>query len=159
MINVPEVAAAPAWYTAIGFTEVGRVGDEHGLNWAIVSFGQARIMLNVHTTTGRQPVSLWFYTDQVDELYKLFKVRQLDAARAAAIGGTPSAPIIEFVEEIHGSSPIPNLTNPPASIPPHQSPPHQSPLHQSPIPNPQSPSEALMTRFHRHGPQRLASQE
>jgi hypothetical protein len=101
MINVPDVAAALAWYTAIGFTEVGRFGDEHGLNWAMVSLGHARIMLNMHGTTGRQPVSLWLYTDQVEELYKLFKARQLDAAHAAATGGTPSGPILEFVEEIY----------------------------------------------------------
>ncbi len=101
MIDVPDIAETLAWYVSIGFTEIGRFGDEQGLNWGMVKLGQAVIMLNMHGTKGRQSASLWFYTDQVDELYRLFKARQLDAAQAAASGGRPSGFAIEFVEEIY----------------------------------------------------------
>jgi len=77
MINVPDVAAALEWYVSIGFTEVGRFADEGTANWGLVRFGSAEVMLSMHDTNGRQPVSLWFYTKHVDELYALFKARQM----------------------------------------------------------------------------------
>ena len=50
---------------------------------------------------GRQPVSLWFYTDQVDALYKLFKARQLEAARAALDGTPLDSPVAEITQDIY----------------------------------------------------------
>ncbi|MGH9160188.1 MAG: ankyrin repeat domain-containing protein [Vicinamibacteraceae bacterium] len=77
MILVPDVAATLDWYVSIGFTELGRVGDDGRVNWGIVRFGDAEIMLSVNGTKGQQHVSLWLYTDKVDALYQLFKARQL----------------------------------------------------------------------------------
>jgi hypothetical protein len=44
-------------------------------------------------------VRLWFYTDKVEELYGLFKARQLEVARAALAG--KQANEFEFVEDIY----------------------------------------------------------
>jgi hypothetical protein len=44
-------------------------------------------------------VRLWFYTDKVDELYGLFKGRQLEVAQAALSG--KQADGFEFVEDIY----------------------------------------------------------
>lgn len=99
MINVPDVAATLDWYVSIGFTEVGRVADGGLVNWGMVRLGGAELMLNMHGRKGDQTASLWFLTDQVDQLYKLFKARQLEAAQAALAGGGESA--LEFVAEIY----------------------------------------------------------
>ena len=79
MILVPDVAAAIAWYTSIGFAEAGRVGEGGVVNWGMVQFGDARIMLSMNGRKALQPVSLWIYTTDVDALYALFKARQLAA--------------------------------------------------------------------------------
>ena len=71
------------------------------VNWGIVQYGEARVMLNMHGTKGRQPVSLWFYTDKVDELYELFKSRGFAAAQAALAGQAPEQPGIEFVVHLY----------------------------------------------------------
>ena len=83
-LNVPDIAATLDWYTAIGFTEVGRYEDGGVVNWGMLSFGNAEIMLGmqmlgIQGSAGRQDVSLWLYTDKVDELYRLLKSRQLSA--------------------------------------------------------------------------------
>jgi ankyrin repeat protein len=101
MLNVPDVAAALEWYKAVGFTELGRYGEQGVVNWGMVRFGGAEIMLNMHGKKGEQPVSLWLYTDRVDELYALFKARQLDAAQAGLAGNAGERFPIAFVEEIY----------------------------------------------------------
>jgi uncharacterized glyoxalase superfamily protein PhnB len=65
----------------------------------MVSFGHAELMLNMHGKPGRHDVSLWFYTDKVDDLYQLLKARQLAAAQAF-LAGEPSRNGIEFEQDI-----------------------------------------------------------
>jgi len=99
-VLVPDVAQTLDWYTSIGFTEVARYGDDGLVNFGIVSFGQAEVMLNMHGKAGAHDASLWFYTDQVDSLYQLLKSRQLEAARAA-LGDEPGGNAgIEFAQDI-----------------------------------------------------------
>jgi len=101
MLSVPDVAAALDWYVSIGFTELGRVGDNGVVNWGIVRFGGAEVMLTLHGQPQKQPVSLWFYTDQVDALYQLFKARQVDAANAGLDGKPVNPPAIEITQDIY----------------------------------------------------------
>lgn len=98
MIYVPDVAAALRWYTSIGFKEIARYGDGDFVNFGIVSFGKAEIMLNMNGRRGEHDASLWLYTDKVDDLYQLLKSRQIAAARAGATGGIEG---IDFVEHIN----------------------------------------------------------
>ena len=84
-INVPDVAQALEWYRSIGFKELNRWEDDGLVNFGIVSFGKAELMLNMHGKAGDHDVSLWFYTDQVDSLYQLFKSQQLEAAQPAIV--------------------------------------------------------------------------
>jgi ankyrin repeat protein/uncharacterized glyoxalase superfamily protein PhnB len=95
MIYVPDVAAALDWYASIGFKEIARYADNGLVNFGMVSFGKAEIMLNMHGKRGEHDVSLWFYTDKVDELYQLLKSRQIDAA---STGGNEG---IDFIEHIN----------------------------------------------------------
>ena len=101
MINVPDVARTLDWYKALGFKEVARNEDDGLANWGMLSFGKAELMLNMHGKLGTHDVSLWFYTNQVDNLYQLLKSRQLEAAQAALAGQSPDHPGIEFVQHIY----------------------------------------------------------
>lgn len=103
MIMVPDIAKALAWYVSIGFTELARFGEDGVLNFAMVSFGRAEIMLNIHGTPGRKPVSLWFYTDRIDELYRVLQARQFAAAQAALAGDTSAyeSQAVEFIEDLY----------------------------------------------------------
>ena len=100
MIMVPDVAAALAWYLSIGFKELASFGEDGVLNFAMVSFGNAEVMLNMHGKRGRHDVSLWFYTERIDDLYRLLKARQFAAAGAALAGG-PYEAAVEFIEDLY----------------------------------------------------------
>ena len=100
MIYVPDVASALDWYVSIGFTEVARYGNDGHVNFGMVSFGRAELMLNVHGKPAPHDVSLWFYTDRIDDLYRLMKSRQLEAAHVALTGGPGAHRAIEFEQDI-----------------------------------------------------------
>src|SRR6185369_6099453 len=70
-INVPDIARTLDWYTSIGFQELGRYGEDGVVNWGMLSFGKAELMLGMQGKPGPHEVSLWFYTDNVDNLYQL----------------------------------------------------------------------------------------
>ena len=74
-IRVPDVARALDWYVSIGFEERARYEDDGLVNFGLVPFGKAEVMLNMHGRPGEHDVSLWFYTDQIDSLYQLLKSR------------------------------------------------------------------------------------
>lgn len=101
MINVPDVARTLDWYKALGFKEVARNEDDGVVNWGMLSFGKAELMLNMHGKPGTHDVSLWFYTNQVDNLYQLLKSRQLEAAQATLAAPSADHPGIEFVQHIY----------------------------------------------------------
>ena len=100
MIYVPDVARALEWYVSIGFTELTRYEDDGLVNFGMVSFGNAELMLNMHGKPGPHDVSLWFYTDKIDRLYRLLKSRQLDAARAVLANEPGHDAGIEFEQDI-----------------------------------------------------------
>ncbi len=100
MIHVPDIARTLDWYVSIGFREVARFEDDGVVNFGMVSFGQAELMLNMHGKIGAHDASLWFYTDKVDDLYQLLKARQLDAARAALAGEPGTLDGVEFQQDI-----------------------------------------------------------
>jgi uncharacterized glyoxalase superfamily protein PhnB len=99
MLYVPDVARALDWYVAIGFKELARYADNGLVNFGLVSFGNAEVMLNMHGKPAPHDASLWFYTDQVDSLYRVLKSRQLAAARAS-LAGQPDDTGVEFEQDI-----------------------------------------------------------
>jgi hypothetical protein len=97
MISVPNVSQSLAWYESIGFT-VLNVFEERGvMNFAMVALGHAQIMLSLGES-GSLGVSLWLYTDKVDELYEAFKKRQTELQDETEL---PAARRIEFAEHIN----------------------------------------------------------
>jgi hypothetical protein len=101
MMNVPDVAQTLDWYKSLGFKEIGRNEDNGLVNWGLLSFGKAELMLNIHGKRGPQDVSLWFYTNRIDDLYQLLKSRQFEAAQASLAGNSADHPGIEFVQHIY----------------------------------------------------------
>jgi ankyrin repeat protein len=100
MIIVPDVARALDWYTSIGFREIARYGDDGDVNFGMVSFGEAELMLNMHGSAGVHDASLWFYTDRIDDLYLLLKSRRLEAARSQLTGQPGDNEGIVFEQDI-----------------------------------------------------------
>jgi ankyrin repeat protein len=100
MIYAPDVARALDWYVSIGFTEIARFGQDGQVNFGMVSFGGAELMLNMHGKEGRHDASLWLYTDNVDGFYQLLKARQLGAVQAAVDGEGVAPGGIEFSQDI-----------------------------------------------------------
>jgi len=56
-------------------------------------------MFTLRQQPGTEGVSLWFYTSQVDEMYRLLKARQLEPARGA-LDGEGTAHAIVFDQDI-----------------------------------------------------------
>ena len=100
MLKVPDIARTIDWYVSIGFRELARFEDGGIVNFGMVGFGNAELMLNIHGTAGPHDVSLWFYTDAVDRLYQILKARQLEAAQASLDGKpVPDLPVV-FEQDI-----------------------------------------------------------
>jgi ankyrin repeat protein/catechol 2,3-dioxygenase-like lactoylglutathione lyase family enzyme len=100
MIYVPDVARALEWYTSIGFTEVDRVAADGVVNFGMLAYGNAELMLNIHGHERPHDASLWFYTDQIDALYQTLKSHQLAAAQARLDGLPGPALSIDFEQEL-----------------------------------------------------------
>src|SRR5262249_48029763 len=100
MIRVPDIAQTLDWYTSIGFKELGRYAHQGQVNWGMVQFGKAAVMLSMGGKAGQHDVTLWFYTDKVDELYQQLKSRQISAAQAALEGEPEEQHGVEFVADI-----------------------------------------------------------
>jgi hypothetical protein len=62
----------------------------------MAAFGKADLMF-MPGKPGKDEVRLWFYTDKVDELYAIFKARQLEVGQAALAGRQAEG--FEFFED------------------------------------------------------------
>ena len=97
MFVVTDMRATLQWYQALGFTVVGDYEDGGDLIFARLSFGKCEFTLSPGATTGPRDVSLWFYTDRVEELYRQIKDRQVRAATEVGAG----ALAVPFEEDLH----------------------------------------------------------
>ena len=73
MFAVPDMRATVAWYESIGFTIEDRHEEDGELVFARVSFGSGEFALGPGGDPGPRDVTLWFFTDRVDELYGLLQ--------------------------------------------------------------------------------------
>lgn len=74
MLDVEDVEATLQWYEAIGFTVRGRHED----NWGWLSYGPAQLMLSKQARREKRDVTLWFYTKQIEELYRLLRAQPVE---------------------------------------------------------------------------------
>ena len=80
MIHVPDgdVARTIDWYVSIGFAALSTVDDGDGVNWALLAYGNSRIMITGggrSTTDDRRDGDLYIHTDDVEGLFRELKDR------------------------------------------------------------------------------------
>jgi uncharacterized glyoxalase superfamily protein PhnB len=66
----------------------------------MVAYGGAELMLKAYGQPGTDAVSLWFYTDRIDDVYAALKSRQLDAARRVLEGTAEPGAGIRFTQDL-----------------------------------------------------------
>ena len=93
--------AAVAWYTSLGFTVQRRFPENGEIEWASLSFGKAELMVQQRGDRSSDQVALWFHTSRIDELYELYKSRQLNFAQAALAGEVIKNSEIHFFEDLY----------------------------------------------------------
>jgi ankyrin repeat protein len=104
MIAVADIDATVAWYRGVGFELTGSNGEPGRLDWAEVKLGRARIMFASSGDAwraGTSGLSLWLYTDRIDDLFADLERRQLERSRALLAGEDPRAPEIRFRAALH----------------------------------------------------------
>jgi catechol 2,3-dioxygenase-like lactoylglutathione lyase family enzyme len=104
MVAVRDIDAAVAWYQAIGFELTGSNGEPGTLDWAEVAFGHARVMFASSGDpwrTATSGVTLWLYTNRIDDFYAELKRRQMQRSRAILAGREPDGPKIRFRADLH----------------------------------------------------------
>jgi len=79
MICVPDIGAAMGWYESIGFQGVARFEEDGVVNFGMVTFGKAELMFRPESPGDSRPrdVSLWFYTAEVDALYRTLRASEM----------------------------------------------------------------------------------
>ena len=101
MFSVVDMRATVRWYEAIGFTVEDRYEDGGELMFARLCFGNGEFTLSPGATGEPRHVSLWFFTDRIQELYALLKERQLRVAQAVSSGGSSDEPAVRFEEDLY----------------------------------------------------------
>jgi ankyrin repeat protein len=101
MFTVRDMRATLQWYASIGFTVEDQYEDGGELTFARLCFGKGEFTLSPGGTVGPRDVSLWFFTDRVQELHELLKERQLRVAHAALTGGSSQELDVRFDEDLY----------------------------------------------------------
>jgi hypothetical protein len=79
--------ATLAWYESIGFTVEDRHDEDGEVVFARLSFGAGEFTLSPGGTPGPRDVTLWFFTTDVEQLYRLFR--------------SDEVPRVTFAEELY----------------------------------------------------------
>lgn len=101
MFRVSDMRATVRWYKALGFSIIDEYEDSGELVLARLRFGKCEFTLSPGVTTGPRDVSLWFYTNRIEELYRQLKERQLRAATRGGSDGDESIEVL-FEEDLYG---------------------------------------------------------
>ena len=101
MLCVRDVDATVAWFLSLGFTLDERYPPRGPINWAALSFGKVWLMVQPRVARPSEQIALWFYTTAIDDVYALFRNRQLDASKATLSGTEPAQPAVRFLEDLY----------------------------------------------------------
>jgi hypothetical protein len=92
MLCVDDVDACVAWYESSGWSLDARVPESGPMGWAMLSFGDLRMMVQAVVARPHPLIAVWLYTTRLDDLYALYRARQLRAVKTALAGGPVPAP-------------------------------------------------------------------
>ena len=82
MFAVQNMSATLRWYESIGFTVQDRHQEGDEILFARLSFGNGEFAFSPGGNPGPRDVTLWFFTDRVQELYAALWKRQMRAAQS-----------------------------------------------------------------------------
>jgi catechol 2,3-dioxygenase-like lactoylglutathione lyase family enzyme len=100
MFFVSDMRATVRWYESIGFLVLDRYEDGGELMFARLAFGKSEFGLTPGGQPGPRNVSLWFYTERVQDLYQLLKEWQLRVAQRA-LTSARDEPDVRFAEDLY----------------------------------------------------------
>jgi uncharacterized glyoxalase superfamily protein PhnB len=72
MLQVPDIRATVDWYVALGFQVLGTADDDGELTWAMLAFGDGRVMFNCGgraSDAPRRDADLYLEVDDVDAVF------------------------------------------------------------------------------------------
>ena len=78
MIHVPDIRATAAWYQEIGFTVLATHSEGGDLDWALLAWGEGRVMLNIGgrpSAAHRREVDLYVQVDDLESLAERVRSR------------------------------------------------------------------------------------
>jgi ankyrin repeat protein/uncharacterized glyoxalase superfamily protein PhnB len=104
MFGVANMEATVAWYQSIGFELAGTHGDDGRIRWACIRLGTVEIMFVPSDAPWRQAtagLSVWIYTDHLDDIYAKLKRRQMQQSRAVLTGESTASVDVPFVLDLH----------------------------------------------------------
>jgi len=101
MLCVPDATATVEWFQSFGFTVDERYPKSGAIEWASLSFGKVWFMVQPRVARPREQIALWFYTKRIDDLYDMFRSRQLDASRSVIAGGVAERAAVRFSEDLY----------------------------------------------------------
>ena len=73
MLQVPDIRATIAWYVSVGFTLLETAEEEGELTWALLGYGEGRVMFNCggHASDApRRDADLYLQVENVDALFE-----------------------------------------------------------------------------------------
>ena len=101
MLCVDDVAETVKWFTSIGFSLDEYHPSLAEIDWASMSFGKVRLMVQGRVARPRAQIALWFSTSEIETFHATLQQRQLESARAALAGEPSSNPEIRFTENLY----------------------------------------------------------
>ena len=104
MLGVRDIDETIDWYQAVGFDLAESHAEEGRIDWAMVKFGAAEIMLVPGGDLSRgatSRLSLWVQTSRLDDLYARLKQKQLERARVELAGETAQTPELKFTADLY----------------------------------------------------------
>ena len=72
MLQVPDIRATIAWYVSVGFTVIESAEEEGELIWALLGYGEGRVMFNIggrESDVPRRDADLYLEVEGVDVLF------------------------------------------------------------------------------------------
>ncbi|WP_161786930.1 VOC family protein [Noviluteimonas dokdonensis] len=72
MLQVPDIRTTIAWYVAVGFTLLESAEEDDVLTWALLGYGDGRVMLNCggqSSDAPRRDADLYLQVEGVDALF------------------------------------------------------------------------------------------